>query len=193
MANAPESVFGEHPFWSFSLDVYGRDGVAPAAIALQDRHGIDVNMLLFCLWVGASGRRLAAGDLARVAAAAEDWNREVVRPIRAARRRMKSPPGELERDAVESLRRQVLSAEIATERAEQMLIARLAAAPAAAAGSAPPAEAAAGNLANWLAARSLVPAPEDRGAFATILAAALGAADGAAALEALFEVRPGGP
>ncbi|HEY9550471.1 MAG TPA: TIGR02444 family protein, partial [Kiloniellaceae bacterium] len=51
---APE----ETPFWQFSGAVYARRGVAEACLALQQRHGLDVNLLLFCAWAGSNGRRL---------------------------------------------------------------------------------------------------------------------------------------
>jgi uncharacterized protein (TIGR02444 family) len=35
-------------FWDFSLKVYAAAGVADECILLQDRFGIDVNLLLFC-------------------------------------------------------------------------------------------------------------------------------------------------
>ena len=60
-------------FWAFSLDVYGRPGVAPACLALQDRHGLDVNLLLFCCWAASQGVTLdqrtlaAAEEAARIA------------------------------------------------------------------------------------------------------------------------------
>ena len=51
-----EFCFEDHPFWEFSLRVYGNGGVPTACLALQERHAIDVNLLLFCAWIGESGR-----------------------------------------------------------------------------------------------------------------------------------------
>ena len=42
-------------FWSFSLAVYSDTAVQAECLDLQDRHGIDVNLLLFCAYVGAVG------------------------------------------------------------------------------------------------------------------------------------------
>jgi uncharacterized protein (TIGR02444 family) len=39
----------DDPFWRFSLDLYGRPGVAPACLALQDEAGADVNLVLYLL------------------------------------------------------------------------------------------------------------------------------------------------
>ena len=48
--------------WEFSLDFYARPGVSAALIELQDRAGLDVNLILFALWLGARhGRRRAGG------------------------------------------------------------------------------------------------------------------------------------
>ncbi len=52
-----------NPFWDFSLAVWGREAVEPACLALQERHGIDVNVLLFCGWAGRRGRALDAAVL----------------------------------------------------------------------------------------------------------------------------------
>ena len=56
---APE----ETPFWQFSGAVYAHPGVAEACLDLQDRHGLDVNLLLFCAWAGVQGRVFDGGDL----------------------------------------------------------------------------------------------------------------------------------
>ena len=39
--------------WDFSVRTYRKDGVADACLSLQNDHGADVNMLLYCCWVGA--------------------------------------------------------------------------------------------------------------------------------------------
>ena len=47
-----------NPFWRFSLRTYRAPGVQEACLALQDRCGADVNLLLFCGWTGRDGRAL---------------------------------------------------------------------------------------------------------------------------------------
>jgi uncharacterized protein (TIGR02444 family) len=105
--------------WDFSLAVYGRPGVAPALIGLQDRLGLDVNMLLFCCWAAARGQRLAATDLAAVEAVCEPWQAEVVGPLRKLRRRLKEGFASLPADQVESYRKHVNDLEIEGERIAQ--------------------------------------------------------------------------
>lgn len=115
-----------HPFWNFSLEVYSGEGVARSCIDLQDRHGLDVNVLLFCCWIGASGRgRLQADELKRLCGKVANWQREIVMPLRAVRRRLATgetlpiPP----EDAASALRRRVADAEIEAEHVEQLLLA----------------------------------------------------------------------
>jgi len=101
--------------WRFSLALYARPGVARALIALQDRAGSDVNLVLLGLWLGAArGRRIDAGAMATAAAAIAPLN-ALVGELRALRRRLK----EAADPDLAALRRQVAAAELAAERRVQ--------------------------------------------------------------------------
>ena len=118
-------------FWDFSLAVYGREGVAAACLALQERHGADVNLLLFCCWHARSGRGALAGEgLRRAAAAVEPWHGQLVRGLRAVRVRLRreSAPLPQATDALlaelaEALRKKVAAVELEAEHLEQLLLA----------------------------------------------------------------------
>lgn len=78
-------------FWRFSLAIYARPGVAPACLVLQDQHGCDVNLALYCCWLGASGRGRLDGERLRAAdQAVAGWRQAVVENFRAARRAIKA-------------------------------------------------------------------------------------------------------
>jgi len=78
-------------FWRFSVEFYGRPGIANACLDLQDGHGADINLLLFACWVGISGRgRLAAPGLARADAALAPWRDAVIAPLRGVRKFLKN-------------------------------------------------------------------------------------------------------
>lgn len=121
------SGIAPHPFWNFSLEVYAGEGVARACLDLQDRHGIDVNVLLFCCWLGASGRgRIERAALAALVGRIAAWQERVVVPLRQLRRLLASGeglpmPGTEETTA---LRRRVADAEIDAEHIEQLLLAQ---------------------------------------------------------------------
>jgi uncharacterized protein (TIGR02444 family) len=109
-------------FWSFSLQLFAKPGVAPACIALQDGLGLDVNLLLYCCWHGRAGRKLGEDDVRRAIAAVEAWQREVVQPLRAVRRRLKSGVPPITPGECEALRRKVNDLEIESEHIAQVAL-----------------------------------------------------------------------
>ena len=116
--------FPDHPFWDFSLNVYGSDGVAPACLVLQERHGIDVNVLLFCCWLGASGHgALDEGEIAAVCRTVDAWHRDVVRAVRGVRQRLKGGFGAAPPELSEPLRRRIVGIEVELEHVEQLMLA----------------------------------------------------------------------
>ncbi|RDC71968.1 TIGR02444 family protein [Rhodovulum sp. 12E13] len=112
-------------FWRFSLSVYGQEGVPDICLALQDAHGVDVNMLLYLLFRATGGVALDAGEIARLDAALAPWRDAVVRPLRGVRRALKAEA--LARIAADDdrLRQRIKSAELEAERLQQMALARL--------------------------------------------------------------------
>ena len=109
------------PLWDFSLRIYAQPGVSAAAIALQDQYGLDVNLLLLCLWCGVEGPgALDAATFGRCRDAVDEWQRTVVAPLRELRRRLKTGS-----DVHEEQRDRVAAEELAAEHAEQRLLAEL--------------------------------------------------------------------
>ena len=114
------------PLWSFSLAVYGAEGVAAECLDLQDRLDLDVNLLLFAAFTGAiGGVTLTAEDLAAAAEAVAPWHNDVVRTLREARRTLKPLAADIEdplRVAATSVRAQVKNAELNAEKIEQAML-----------------------------------------------------------------------
>lgn len=117
----------DHALWRFSLRVYGAEGVEAACLRLQDDQGADVNLVLFCCWLGTAGYGRAAAPLLRSAlAAASQWHARAVAPLRALRRSLKHDPAPLAAADAEPVRRKVLAAELEAEHALQTLLFALA-------------------------------------------------------------------
>lgn len=167
-------------FWAFSLEVYGRTGVAEACLRLQDRHGIDVNLLLFGCWVGASGAgRLGEDDWNRVIEDTRAWRDGIVRPLRGVRRRLKAAswPG-IEPEAAAAFRDEVKRLELEAEHAQQLALAALC--PLTADPSTVPDRRAADALANlvrYAALLGLSPTEQDRADMELVAAAAVAGCD----------------
>ena len=82
-------------FWLFSRSVYATAGVQEECLLLQDKFGVDVNLLLFSAFVGAvHGALLPTEELSDASAAVAQWQEGVVRSLRTIRRAIKQtePP-----------------------------------------------------------------------------------------------------
>jgi uncharacterized protein (TIGR02444 family) len=113
------------PFWNFSLAVYGASAVQDECLNLQDQFGLDVNLVLLCAFLGAGhGAALTSGDIASARQVVDQWNEDIVKPLRAARRNLKTIelPDAHAAQAAMQLRVQVKAAELESERIEQMML-----------------------------------------------------------------------
>jgi uncharacterized protein (TIGR02444 family) len=120
-ARTDEAGGGKDPFWEFSLNAYARPGVAPACISLQDRLGLDVNLLLYLCWRGSYGHKVDNEELTDLMTRAARWQNRVVQPLREVRRALKG------QDIVgaeegETLRERVKALELEAERIEQSML-----------------------------------------------------------------------
>jgi uncharacterized protein (TIGR02444 family) len=150
------------PFWRFSLRFYRQPGVADACIALQDGCGVDVNILLFFLWLATAKRSVPAATAQAVCAQAGAWHDDVVVPLRTLRRRLKEGSSLVEHNTAELFRTKIKAVELESERLQQEALFGLAAG--LATEDVPTIEAAArANVAAYghAMARSLMPGPVD--------------------------------
>ena len=91
------------PFWRFSLRFYRMSGVAEACITLQERSGVDVNLLLYLLWQASQCHVFAADDVAALEGQIAPWRAATVIPLRTVRRALKEPPSLVAGPAAEAL------------------------------------------------------------------------------------------
>lgn len=112
-----------NPFWDFSLRLYARPGVAPACLHLQARHNVDVNIVLYCAWLGVE-RGIGADEraLAAVLAHVSAWHDAVVRRLRAVRVDLKAETYGAPREFSEGLRADIKRGELDAERIEQHML-----------------------------------------------------------------------
>jgi uncharacterized protein (TIGR02444 family) len=77
--------------WPFALETYGRPGVEPLLLELQDDHGQCAPLLLWALWMSARGAGVDEAAAARATALARAWHDAAIAPLRDLRRRLKTP------------------------------------------------------------------------------------------------------
>lgn len=118
-----------NPLWNFVTWAYKREGVEKACLALQNRLNADVNIVLFCIWLsyrGAGNANLAT-YLGTALKISRDWQRDLVAPLRTARRNLKSLLGASafaggEQQAAEALRGRIAQCELDMEHLQTLAL-----------------------------------------------------------------------
>ena len=115
---------GESAFWQFSLRFYGRPGVPELCLALQDEHGIDVNLLFLLIFLAKQGRRLSVDEIRAIDREIAPWRTNVVQPLRALRRQLKDGFPLVEAAANDALRSEIKRCELQAEKLQQEMMER---------------------------------------------------------------------
>jgi uncharacterized protein (TIGR02444 family) len=114
---------GTSKFWMFSLTVYGDAAVQQECLDLQDGYGIDVNLLLFCAFIGViHGAVLSDQDVKDATDLVNAWHENVVGRLREVRRALK--PRASETSPAARLRKGIKALELNAERIEQAMLER---------------------------------------------------------------------
>ena len=112
-------------FWDFSVRTYRTDGVPDVCLSLQNDYGADVNMLLYCCWVGACKGQLDHELFTKASEFSTLWADHVVVPLRSARTWMKQTgcdTGPVPTAACMQLREEIKSVEFAAEKMQQRVL-----------------------------------------------------------------------
>jgi uncharacterized protein (TIGR02444 family) len=119
----PEGLSLDNALWRFALDFYGREGVPGACLALQDRIGVDVDILLLAIFAQrAGGRALDREELGAADSLVRDWRTGVVHVLRRLRVGLKTGPAPGPSPATERLRNEIKAAELRSEQIELALL-----------------------------------------------------------------------
>ena len=112
-------------FWDFSVRTYRTPGVPDACLSLQNENGADVNMVLYCCWVGAVIGAFDDRLFSRASEYSAHWAKNVVIPLREARTWMKHTGCSTDPTPTEEcmqLREEVKSVEFAAEKMQQEVL-----------------------------------------------------------------------
>ena len=96
-------------FWQFSCRCYGHKDIAAHALALQDSHNVNVNMLLFLCWCLESGVVLNLAQFSQLKQAIADS--ETMLAEHRSRRRQAHPDNGGEHESYAALKAQELDLE----------------------------------------------------------------------------------
>ena len=111
-------------FWRWSLDHYTRDGVEKQLIELQDEFDFNVNIVLWCCWCAENFDAPPEFAIRKAIDLTQEWDSEIVIPLRRVRRRLKALTASDELPA--NLRETVKQAELGAEKYQQSQLHKLA-------------------------------------------------------------------
>jgi len=113
-------IWPDNPFWDFSIDFYGRKGVAKRLIDLQESLRIDVNMVLYCYWAAYIGAPiLRESQIEKAINLVEKWQNNTVVPLREVRTNLRNCDVVGDKKWFNKVRYKVKVAELEAERFEQ--------------------------------------------------------------------------
>ncbi len=104
-------------FWSYSTAIY--PDISQECLFLQDTHNLDVNIVLFCCWVGRLGKILGVRKLTKIQEIVAPMRHNVTSPLRGVRGYLK---GNNSIPDAKTLMQNILKIELEAERSEQTLI-----------------------------------------------------------------------
>ena len=93
-----------NPLWDYAVGMYQLGEVEALCLELQDRCGIDVNLLLYAAWLADKGQALSQPHLEALVQHTARWRRQVVEPLRELRREWRDyAPVQLLREQLKDL------------------------------------------------------------------------------------------
>lgn len=100
--------------WSYSTHTWTLPGVEELCIRLQTEYDADVNLLIYCLWLGEQKRCLSEDDLQVMLDTVKPWQ-TMIKPLRDSRRMMQQQmiamPGELIEQNIANMKEMEINAE----------------------------------------------------------------------------------
>jgi uncharacterized protein (TIGR02444 family) len=102
--------------WTFATAFWRRPETPPLCLELQEVFGQSIPLLLWRLWAVRASRGVSPKSLAEAVALARAWDERAIRPLRAIRASLKTPPPPLDAEASRRVRDQIFTAELSAER-----------------------------------------------------------------------------
>jgi uncharacterized protein (TIGR02444 family) len=116
-----------HPFWDFSVSFYRKPGVADACLFVQDRYGLNVNLILFCIWAADTGSgMLTSTQVSTALQRVADWEEQVIKPLREIRRTCRHEALGIPEFLLQTFVPKIETVELEAEQVEQLVLAELA-------------------------------------------------------------------
>jgi uncharacterized protein (TIGR02444 family) len=114
--------FPSSALWDFSIQTYQIPEVEATCLKLQDTLNADVNIILYCCWMGENRHPLCSEQLQLLMETTDPWQNSILKPLRNARRMMKQHIIAMPAELLEQTINNMSEMEINAERMEQQAL-----------------------------------------------------------------------
>lgn len=112
--------FPDSDFWNFSVNFYPLSNVEQCCLELQDKHGLNVNLVLFCYWLAAEKQQLLNPEHCQsLINISQQWQ-DIITPLRQSRQLIKHTPMALTEMARKETRNNISKIELNMEHMHQL-------------------------------------------------------------------------
>ncbi|QRN03261.1 TIGR02444 family protein [Legionella sp. MW5194] len=106
----------DNPFWQFSNHLYRNPQVKTICLTLQNQWQYNVNLVLFCAWLGETKRLIHVMDMKNAVALVAETQSRLTEPLRRVRHYLASLPAEA---AIKASYEPALQLELVSESLQQ--------------------------------------------------------------------------
>ncbi|VAW57254.1 hypothetical protein MNBD_GAMMA07-1351 [hydrothermal vent metagenome] len=110
--------FPNSEFWNYSAQIWSLPEVETLCLNLQNNHAINVNILLYCYWIGAKKCILNEDDIQILLDTAQPWQ-TIIAPLRDSRKMMQqhlvAMPANMRKQTVFNINEMEINAEHMTQ------------------------------------------------------------------------------
>ena len=107
-------IFPNSEFWNYSTQIWTLPNVEAICLELQNNYDANINMLLYCCWVGDKNLSLSDDDLQSLLDTIQPWQ-TIIKPLRESRKMMLQQsiamPSELKDQTITNMSEMELNAE----------------------------------------------------------------------------------
>ncbi|MEH6444503.1 MAG: TIGR02444 family protein [Oceanospirillaceae bacterium] len=123
-----QKMLDDNALWQFAVHFYQAPGIATQLLALQNQYALNINQLIFAIWLATQKHQLTG--FPEVTTASESWRNDIVIPLRNLRFNIKQQKNSTAEDVsasigvvkpahlIEACYQQLLKAELAAEKVE---------------------------------------------------------------------------
>ena len=108
-------------FWNYSTQIWTLPGIEPVCLEFQNNYDANVNILLYCCWVGDKKLSINDDDVQVLLDTAQPWQ-TIIKPLRDSRKMMQQNLMAMPSEMIEQTTSNICEMELNAEHMEQLAL-----------------------------------------------------------------------